>query len=273
MQEKRKFTNLYYPDVALFLILIPFISAINYYLTYSKIRLNWFLLLTFSIDTVQGYLAWWAVRFFILYLDKKWPYGKKPLPRIIFQLISTTIIGLFIISILTELVSWIARGKPATIDFYTFDLFIIGIWFFVINGIYIGLHYYNEWRKAEEKRQEESRVKLEGLVVRHSKQDIKLNFEEIAGFYVNDEYVVVSHNNGKKYYLDQSLDKMEKNLPTSIFFRLNRQFILHRQVITGFKRAENGKLEVLNKHENFPPEITVSRARASAFKSWFRPDE
>ncbi|NUQ23863.1 MAG: hypothetical protein HUU34_07910 [Saprospiraceae bacterium] len=32
-------------DVPLFLILIPFISAFNYYLTYSNIRLNGFLLL------------------------------------------------------------------------------------------------------------------------------------------------------------------------------------------------------------------------------------
>ncbi|MDQ4140927.1 MAG: hypothetical protein M3142_10425, partial [Bacteroidota bacterium] len=71
MPEKRNSPNPYYPDVVLFLILIPFISAFNYYLTYTNIRLNWFLLLTFSIDTVQGYLAWLGVRYFVLYLDKK----------------------------------------------------------------------------------------------------------------------------------------------------------------------------------------------------------
>jgi hypothetical protein len=273
MQEKKKALNPYHPDIAVFLALIPFISAFNYYLTYSNIRLNWFLFLTFSIDTAQGYLAWWGVRTFIFFLDKKRPFEKGPLRRIAVQLPSTTFIGLLIISLLTELVSWIARGRPAPLHFYTVDLFIIGIWFFVVNGIYIGLYYYNQWQKSEAKRREEERVKSQGLVVRHGKQDIKLGFQEIAGFYVDGQYVIACRAEGKKYYLDQSLDKVESSLPSALFFRLNRQFILHRQMVAGFRRAGNGKLTaLLNDHESFPPEITVSRTKAPAFKTWFRPD-
>jgi hypothetical protein len=130
MADLQNTKNPYYPDVTLFLVLIPFISAFNYYLTYSNIQLNGFLLLTFTIDTVQGYCAWWGVRTFILFLDKKLPYEKGLGRRIFIQLFSTLIIGLFIISILTELVSLIAKGKPAPLHFYTKDLFIISIWFF-----------------------------------------------------------------------------------------------------------------------------------------------
>ena len=272
MPELRKSKNPYHPDIALFLVLIPFISAFNYYLTYSNIELSWFLLITFLIDTAQGYAAWWCVRFFILYLDRRLPYGERPLFRIFTQLISTIFIGLFVISLLTELVSWIARGETVPVSFYAVDLFIISIWFFVINGLYVGLHYYNEWKRSEEERQEENRVKMEGLMVKQGKIDIKLTFEEVAGFYVDGEYAVACHIEGKKYYLDQSLDKIEKTLP-SIFFRLNRQFIVHHQLVAGFRRARNGKLEVLlSKHDSFPSEISVSRTKSPAFKSWFRPD-
>ncbi|MFZ6011810.1 MAG: hypothetical protein ACOYXT_15820 [Bacteroidota bacterium] len=52
MPEKQR-SNPYRPDVTLFLIFIPFISAFNYYLTYSNIKVSWFLLLTFTIDTFQ----------------------------------------------------------------------------------------------------------------------------------------------------------------------------------------------------------------------------
>jgi len=195
MLGKRKSSSLYYPDIPLFLILIPLISAFNYYLTYSNIKFNGFLLLTFSIDTVQGYLAWWAVRVFIIFLDKKIPYEEVPLrKRISIQLISTTIIGLFVISILTELVSWIARNKPAPLHFYTRDLVIISIWFFVINGIYVGLYYYRLWQKSEHQRKEENRITTTHLVVKQGR-------------------------------------------------------------------------------ENFPAEIPVSRLKAPAFKSWFRPEE
>ncbi|HEY5824816.1 MAG TPA: LytTR family DNA-binding domain-containing protein [Cyclobacteriaceae bacterium] len=270
--EFHKHKNPYHPDITLFLVLIPFISAFNYYLTYSNISFSWFLLLTFSLDTVQGYIAWLAVRSFILYLDKKKPYGDKPLSRILIQLACTIVIGLSVISVLTELTSWIAKGKGVPLSFYTVDLFIISIWFFVINGIYIGLYYYNVWQRTEEARQEELRVRVGGLVVKHGKQNIRLTFDEVAGFYVDGEYAVVCDTAGRKYYLDQSLDKIEKTVP-SIFFRLNRQFILHRQMISGFKRAENGKLQVLlNKHDSFPSEVQVSRTKAGAFKSWFHPE-
>lgn len=262
----------YHPDVVLFLVLIPFISAFNYYLTYSNIRFNWFLLLTFSIDTVQGYSAWWAVRKLILLFDSKMPYEEQPIRRIVFQLFTTTLTGLLIISLSTEAVSWIAKGKPAHESFYALDLFIISIWFFVINGIYIGLHYYNLWKRAEEKFLLNNRIKTEGLMVRVGKQEVKLNFESILGFYVDGEYVVACDLSGKKYYLDQSLDKLEDGLPSDFFFRLNRQFIVHRQQITGFKRADYGKLIVqLKSSEYFPSEITVSRIKAAAFKDWFRP--
>lgn len=274
MPEKSRFRNPYHPDIPLFLGLIPFISGFNYYLTYSNIQLNWFLLLTFSIDTVQGYFAWWAVRAFIFYLDQKLPYESGLLRRIVVQLISTTVIGLAVISALTELVSWIAKGKPAPLNFYTLDLVIISIWFFVINGIYLVLHYYHLWQRSETTRKEAHRSLTAGFVVKHGKQDIRLAYEELAGFYVDEEYAVACHLAGKKYYLDQSLDKIEKSLPTAVFFRLNRQFILHHQMVSGFRRAENGKILVLlnTPHECFPAEIPVSRTKAPAFKSWFRPE-
>src|SRR4051794_10795610 len=101
--------NPYYPDIVLFLILIPFISAFNYYLTYSNIKFNGFLAITFGIDTAQGYAAVWAVRSFILFLDKKYPYERSPRNRILIQLVCTTFIGLAVISILTEIASLIAK--------------------------------------------------------------------------------------------------------------------------------------------------------------------
>jgi DNA-binding LytR/AlgR family response regulator len=273
MHEKRTSANLYHPDIAIFLILIPFISAFNYYLTYSNIQFSLFLLLTFAIDTVQGYLAWWGVRSFIFYLDKKWPYDRGFLSRSLIQLAGSLIIGLLIISVLTELVSWIAKGKPAPLNFYSIDLVIISIWFFVITGIYTGLRYYNLWQHSEATRQEENRAKSEGLVVKQGKQEIRLNFKELAGFYVDEDYAVACHISGKKYYMGQSLDKIEKTLPKNNFFRLNRQFILHRQMVSGFSRSENGKILVLpNKHESFPSEILISRTKAPAFKAWFRPE-
>lgn len=269
----RKTNNSYHPDVQIFLVLIPFVSAFNYYLTYANIKFGWFLLLTFTIDTTQGYLAWWATRAFIFFLDKRWPYEIGGWKRLAVQLISTLAIGLFIISSTTELVSWIAKGKPAPVDFYLVDLFIIGIWFFVINGIYVGLYYYGKWRQSEEKREEENRIKVGGLMVKQGKRNLMINFDELVGLYVDDEYVAACNKDGLKFYLNESLDQVEKKLPASTFFRLNRQYIVHRQVVGGFKRGENGKIDVLTINPGvLPSAISVSRTKAAVFKNWFQPD-
>ena len=263
-----------YHDIKFFLIAIAFISAFNYYLTYTNIRLNWFLALTYTLDTVQGWLGWWAMRSIIIYLDKKLPYGQKPMKRIGIQLLLTIPAGLLVISLLTELVSWIVRGRFAPVSFYLFDLFIISVWLLVINGIYIGMHYYAEWRKSELQRQEEKKIRVGGYSVKHGKENRLVPFQDILGFYADEGYIVLLTWDNKKYFPDRSLDKIEELLPEELFFRLNRQYIVHRKAMSGFKRLVDGKIEVqVNLVENFPKAIQVSRTRAVPFKNWFQPDE
>src|SRR5262245_41563354 len=196
-----------YHDVQFFLVAIAFISAFNYYLTYNNISFNWFLILTYTIDTVQGWLAWWAVRSIIIYLDKKLPYTDRPAKRIIIQCLLTTVIGLLIIILLTELVSFIARGHSVPDSFYLFDIFIFIIWFLVINGIYIGMHYYAEWKRSETKRYEEKKIRADGFSLRHGKQNLLIDFNEILGFYSEDGYTVLITSQNKKFFPDKSLDK------------------------------------------------------------------
>ncbi|MFS4445418.1 LytR/AlgR family response regulator transcription factor [Maribacter sp. 2307UL18-2] len=273
MTKRVSSTSIYHPDVILFLILIPFISAINYYLTYSNIKLNGFLVLTFAIDTLQGYAAWSVVRKLIFWFDKRLPYSSGILKRLAIQLIATTIIGLAVISLLTEFVSFIAKGKSAPLHFYTTDLFIIGIWFFFINAIYLGLYYYNQWKRTEEKILEEKKMKADGFVVRVGNKNVRLDFENILGLYADTDYTVAQSTSGEKFYLDDSLTKIENRLPNDRFFRLNRKYIVHRDMIVAFKRMENGKILVeLQLNEFFPSEIPVSRTKAPSFKSWFRPN-
>lgn len=260
-----------YHDVKFFLVAIALISAFNYYLTYTGIRLNGYLLLTYTIDTVQGWLAWWAVRSIIIYLDKKMPYGDRPLQRIVVQLGITIFTGMLIIILLTEAVSWIARGRSAVSSFYSFDIFIILVWFLVINGVYIGMHYYQE-AKTIARRNHEKGLLSGGYPVRLGKQNLLIPFAEIACFYIEEGYSILLNAEGKKFFPDKSLDKIEKDLPADWFFRVNRQYIIHRNAIAGFRRLDDGKIEILPKDpERIPGPIPASRLKAAAFRNWFLP--
>lgn len=262
-----------YNDIKFFLIAIAFISAFNYYLTYGNISFNWFLVLTYINDTVQGWLAWWAVRSIIIYLDKRMPYTASPLRRILIQFLLTTAAGMLVIISLTELSSWIVKGEPALLNFYTFDIFIFFIWFIVINGIYVGMHYYDELKESERAREEEKRVRTGGFTVKHGRENLQIPFEDVLGFYVDDGYTMLLTRQYKKYFPDKSLDKIEEMLPAEWFFRLNRQYIVHRSAVNGFKRTSDGKIDVLvTAAGNFPESIPVSRIKAAAFKNWFHPE-
>jgi DNA-binding LytR/AlgR family response regulator len=258
-------------DIRLFLILIPLIAAINYHLTYVNIQLNWRLVITYLIDVQQGYVALFCVRAIILYLDRVYPYRRNAARRILMQAAATTIIGDAVIIIQTLIMHQLFSDKPFPFSFFTMDMVIISIWFLVVNGIYIGLHYYTEWQNAEEQRKNELLLRSEGYVVKYGKKNLAVPFVEIIGFTIEKDYAVLVTSGLKNYYLDESLDAVEKKLPAELFFRLNRQFIVHRQMVTGFDRAENGKINVLlSSADSFPAFISVSRLKAPAFKAWFQ---
>lgn len=262
----------HYNDIRLFLILIPVIAAINYHLTYVNIKLDWFLVFTFLIDTQQGYVGWFCCRAIILYLDRVYPFSRNIAKRILLQTFFGSVAGVGAIIIQTMIVNRLYTDQPIPFSFFSVDVVIISIWFLVVNGIYIGLHYYTEYQNSEEIRKQEKMIRSEGFSVKFGKKNLSIPFSEIAGFTIEDEYAMLTTIEAKNYYLDESLDSVEQKLPAEFFFRLNRQFIVHRQIVSGFDRMENGKIRVLIKAPEWSVEhIPVSRLKAPAFKSWFQP--
>ncbi len=262
-----------YNDKRLFLWLIPLINVINYYLTYDTYNHLGILLLTFTIDTIQGYIAWMFVRAIIFWLDRKIPFETSAIKRIAVQIALTLIAGITTLIILTELINWLVSPFPVPASFYTKDLPIISIWFFAVNGIYIGRYYYQKWQETEKLLQEDRKIIIEGFKVSTTKKELVFPFDQINGFYIDGDYSMMVTFDKKKHFLDFSLDKVEKSLPISSFFRLNRQYIIHRNLIMGFEKGENGKLNVLLKDaELLPSVIQVSRLKASEFKTWYSPE-
>jgi hypothetical protein len=251
--------------------LIPLINVVNYYLTYTNVPV-WRVIITFTIDTAEGYIAWLLTHWIIGLLDRRFPYEGQPVKRILVQLFLTLLAGLGSIIILTEFVNWLATDQPVPLSFYTTDILIISIWFFVVNGIYVSLHYHNQWLRSEEARKKEASTRMGGFKISTAKKDLLLPYEEIYGFYIDDEYCVLATVAGKKHLLGLSLDQVEKQLPPEQFFRANRQFIVHRALVNGYEKAENSKIVVLLRQtEHLPETVAVSRTKASAFKTWLFP--
>lgn len=97
---------------------------------------------------------------------------------------------------------------------------------------------------------------------------IPVDTKDIACF-VRDNLNYLYTFNGDKYILDYStLEDIEELLDPKMFYRSNRQSIIHINAIQSVKPHENQKLSVFLKSP-LKMELDISREKAPAFKKWF----
>ncbi|WP_350287191.1 LytTR family DNA-binding domain-containing protein [uncultured Croceitalea sp.] len=259
-----------YNDWVLCLVLIPIINTINYHLTYSSIRWDWYTYTTYTIDTVSGLICWWLIRIIIDYLDRTLPYQNKLAKRLVIQLFATNIVVQAFIIISTELINAFFGDGPLPGKFYSYNLFIFFIWILVINGIYIGIHFYDEWINVQDLREKDKKLRQTGFEVLLGKSVRHIEFEKIAFFYVDDNTTYLRTDNGQNYVIDIPLSKIVPKIPQELFFRINRKYIVNRTFIKGYKKDTNGKLVVdfCGEASSILSQV-ISRITAPSFKKWF----
>lgn len=97
---------------------------------------------------------------------------------------------------------------------------------------------------------------------------IPVDTKEIACF-VRDNLNYLYTFQGEKYILDfTTLEDIEELLDPKVFYRANRQSIIHINAIQSVKPHENQKLSVFLKAP-LKMELDISREKAPAFKKWF----
>jgi DNA-binding LytR/AlgR family response regulator len=102
--------------------------------------------------------------------------------------------------------------------------------------------------------------------VRH--QWIPINTKDIACF-LRDNLNYIHTFTGEKYILDfTTLEEVEELLNPQVYYRANRQGIVHIDAIQSVKPHENQKLTITLKAP-LKMELDISREKAPAFKKWF----
>ena len=108
----------------------------------------------------------------------------------------------------------------------------------------------------------------EKFVVKVRHQWLPVPTKEIACFYRENLNYLVTFS-GDKHILDfTTLDEVEELLDPRIFYRANRQSIIHIDSIQSVKPQENQKL-VITLKSPLKIELDISREKAPGFKKWF----
>ncbi len=266
-----------YHDKWIRLIGIPVITAFAYYLTYNNIQFNaWFVYEVLS-DAFKIFLIWQVVRIIITWLDKGYAWHQHFIYRFLIQVLATCALGILTLTILVYLEYGFIRPYPME-HYWSFDVIIALIFLLFLNGIYIGLYFYHSYLQSLAEKEllrqellEEATGNREHIVVRVGKKDTLVPYTQISCVYseAKETYLLTSGN--KTYLLDASLDRLEEQLPDSLFFRANRKFILTADLVQSYITEMHGKLTVqLKPHPKLPENFSISRDKAPAFRRWLK---
>lgn len=263
-----------YNDKWIQVLVIPFITFTAHYLTYGgSDSIGWYIYEIVS-DGLKIFLTWNAVKACIFFLDRRFPWSAHPLRRLMIQIGSTTISGLFIFYTLVFIDFGFFRPYP--MDHLGFDLVIASLFIVIVNAIYIILYYYQSLQAAGQnlanlKKRQLENIKAEYFLVKLGRRELKIPLSNIACFYARNKATILITSEGRSYPVDQSLDQLEKEIFTGHMFRANRQYLLAVQAIVSIQSDSYGKINVQLAHT--PDEettITVSRDKAAAFRQWFK---
>ena len=99
-------------------------------------------------------------------------------------------------------------------------------------------------------------------------QHLKLiKVEDISCFYSENKATYVQLTRDRRYLMDTSLDKLQEELDPTLFFRVNRKFIIKEKSIQDIIAFSNQRLEI-ELRDYKKEKIIVSRERVKSFRDW-----
>lgn len=105
------------------------------------------------------------------------------------------------------------------------------------------------------------------FLIRLGQQIKLLETKDIAYAYTEERITFFMTNNGRRYPVDYSLEKLEELLPEDAFFRINRQFIICLYAIEEMITYSKGRVKLILKPAAEQDTI-VSTERSPVFKKW-----
>ena len=96
---------------------------------------------------------------------------------------------------------------------------------------------------------------------------IPLQINDIAFFHTSEEKVTAYCFDGSRYQVDMTLETLQSKLPSEMFFRANRQFIISRKSVKDISVWFGSRLAV-NLTIETPERLVVPKARVHEFKGW-----
>jgi DNA-binding LytR/AlgR family response regulator len=115
--------------------------------------------------------------------------------------------------------------------------------------------------------QHEPKSLLQRMMVKVGSQIKTFETTDVAYFYIDEKIVFAMLHSGDRYAVDYSLDQLDEQLDSSLFFRINRSMIIQFRAIEKMYMYSKSRIKILLKPASDGDAIS-STDRSPAFRDW-----
>lgn len=158
----------------------------------------------------------------------------------------------------------IVAGGLTVFYYLLIGLLITLLLSFVLIGLWYAQDLYNLYMLS---------IKDAEITIESGAKITKLTYENIACFYSENKIVYTVQSDGTTINTEFTLNALEEKINDQLFFRANRQIIIHKDAVDQIEKIENGKLRIRLKTSTVNDtiaEINISRYKRKAFMDWFQ---
>ena len=195
---------------------------------------------------------------------KKKHFSKKVEIVTVVWFMASTLGYITIIYIPINIIFNIVLGGQTEFYYLLIGLLITLLLSFILIGLWYVQDIYNLYKLS---------IKDAEITIESGAKMTKLTYENIACFYSENKIVYTVQNDGTTINTDFTLNELEEKINDQLFFRANRQIIIHKGAIDQIEKIENGKLCIQLKasiENDAIAKIHISRYKRKAFMSWFQ---
>jgi uncharacterized membrane protein len=208
-------------------------------------------------------------------LDKRFDWKEQPTVRAGLQFFFGLVVPGIFAFMLATLYFRIRGVNIFRTSYLRYDFQFILMQVLIINIYYVAWYFYSRWSQAEQLigslgiglSKTAPNTQKETFQVSKGARNTVLATSEIAYCYREGESNFVRTMAGEDFFITQSLDEVQQQLPEQTFFRANRQLVLQRAACKGYELLSYGKLKA-QVEPDCPAEVVISQKRALAFKRW-----
>jgi len=197
------------------------------------------------------------------FYEKKY-FSKKLETATILRFMASTLGYITIIYVPVNIVVEIVVDGQMQFYYILIGLLITLLICFILIGLLYAQDLYNLYTLS---------IKGAEITIESGPKITKLTYENIACFYSENKIVYTVQNDGTTINTDFTLNELEEKINDQMFFRANRQIIIHKNTVDQIEKIENGKLRIRLKafiKNDAIAEINISRYKRKAFMNWFQ---